>query len=258
MRHPALCIGVATADFAGRRETAQRPAGQLQSIDPASRSGRESAGGSPVSALVQGATLMMNLPCSAAAAAASAVTQAARLLLSDLEQGRRIDAAGILRSAMETAFDTSDRTAAWHWKTAYDACEAATALFFRKLRAGHPRQGRLVRRHVADACENRDPHALLGRMAGASAVPDPASAWLDCVPSAYHVSFGAVGSVVRACHHIGLPRSHWRGPLSCKPRFSESNQVVILRHLRGIARGAQIVRLRLTSILPGIALSEST
>jgi hypothetical protein len=178
MRNPALCIGVATADFAGRRETAQRPVGQLQSIDPASRSGRESAGGSPVSALVQGATLMMNLPCSAAAAAASAVTQAARLLLSDLEQGRRIDAAGILRSAMETAFDTSDPTAAWHWKTAYDACEAATALLLRKLRAGHARQGRLVRRHVADACENRDPHALLGRMAGASAVPDPASVWL--------------------------------------------------------------------------------
>jgi hypothetical protein len=47
---------------------------------------------------------------------------------------------------METAFDTSDPTAAWHWKTAYDACEAATALFLRKLRAGHARQGRLVRR----------------------------------------------------------------------------------------------------------------
>jgi hypothetical protein len=123
---------------------------------------------------------MMNLSCSAAAAAASAIIQAARLLLSDLERGRRIDAAGILRSAMETAFDTSDGTGAWHWKTAYDACEATTALFLRKLRAGHARQGGLVGRHVAGPCENRKPschpHASLGRMPGALAVPDPASA----------------------------------------------------------------------------------
>jgi predicted RNA methylase len=75
---------------------------------------------------------MMNLSCSAAAAAASAIAQAARLLLSDLEHGRRIDTAGILRSAMESAFGASDAAGAWHWKSAYDACEAATVLFLRK------------------------------------------------------------------------------------------------------------------------------
>jgi predicted RNA methylase len=65
------------------------------------------------------------------AVAASAVLRAARQLLSDLERGRRIDAA-LLRSAMEAAFGASDATGAWSWKTAYDACEAATVLFLRR------------------------------------------------------------------------------------------------------------------------------
>src|SRR3984893_12726063 len=64
--------------------------------------------------------------------ASSAVAQAARLLLPDLERGRRIDA-GILRTTMETAFGASDATGAWDRKTAYDACEAATVLFLRKF-----------------------------------------------------------------------------------------------------------------------------
>ena len=33
---------------------------------------------------------------------------------------------------METAFGASDAAGAWDWKTAYDACEAATVLFLRK------------------------------------------------------------------------------------------------------------------------------
>ena len=37
-----------------------------------------------------------------------------------------------LRAAMEAAFGASDATGAWDWKTAYDACEAATVLFLRK------------------------------------------------------------------------------------------------------------------------------
>ena len=67
----------------------------------------------------------------ATAAVASAVVRAARQLLTDLERGRRIDAAG-LRGAMEAAFGTSDASGAWNWKTAYDACEAATVLFLRR------------------------------------------------------------------------------------------------------------------------------
>ncbi|MDI3471217.1 MAG: hypothetical protein OJF62_003280 [Pseudolabrys sp.] len=72
--------------------------------------------------------------CAAAPSRTSAsagILLAARLLLPDLEGGRRIDA-GILRSAMETAFGASDAAGAWDWKTAYDACEAGTVLFLRK------------------------------------------------------------------------------------------------------------------------------
>src|SRR6516162_9438589 len=67
----------------------------------------------------------------AAAAVASAIVSAARQLLTDLEQGRRIDAAG-LRNAMQAAFGASDASGAWNWKIAYDACEAATVLFLRR------------------------------------------------------------------------------------------------------------------------------
>jgi predicted RNA methylase len=67
----------------------------------------------------------------ATAVVASAIVRAARQLLTDLERGRRIDAA-FLRSAMEAAFGASDATGACSWKTAYDACEAATVLFLRR------------------------------------------------------------------------------------------------------------------------------
>jgi predicted RNA methylase len=62
---------------------------------------------------------------------AAATLTAARQLLPQLERGQRIDAA-ILRSAMEAAFGASDTSGIWDWKTAYDACEAATVLFLRK------------------------------------------------------------------------------------------------------------------------------
>ncbi|SDG68829.1 hypothetical protein SAMN05216338_100287 [Bradyrhizobium sp. Rc2d] len=62
----------------------------------------------------------------------SAAVRAARQLLTELELGRRIDAA-VLRSAMEAAFGASDAAGAWNWKTAYDVCEAATVLFLRKF-----------------------------------------------------------------------------------------------------------------------------
>lgn len=47
---------------------------------------------------------------------------------------------------MEGAFGGSDASGAWDWKTAYDACEAATVLFLRKYgkallrKAGSPAQ----------------------------------------------------------------------------------------------------------------------
>ncbi|MBR0911511.1 strawberry notch-like NTP hydrolase domain-containing protein [Bradyrhizobium japonicum] len=68
----------------------------------------------------------------ATATLTSAALRAARQLLTDLERGRRIDAA-VLRGAMEAAFGASDATGAWNWKTAYDVCEATTVLFLRKF-----------------------------------------------------------------------------------------------------------------------------
>jgi predicted RNA methylase len=74
------------------------------------------------------------LPIRATAVVASALVRAARQLLTDLERGRRVDAA-VLRNAMEAAFAASDATGAWNWKMAYDACEAATVLFLRRYGA---------------------------------------------------------------------------------------------------------------------------
>ena len=51
-------------------------------------------------------------------ARASAIIAAAHQLLTLLERGQRIDNAN-LRIAMETAFEASDTSGAWGWKTAY-------------------------------------------------------------------------------------------------------------------------------------------
>ena len=63
---------------------------------------------------------------------AGAIVRAAQHLLLHLERGQRIDAP-VLRTAMESAFGASDADGGWDWKTAYDACEAATVLFVRKF-----------------------------------------------------------------------------------------------------------------------------
>jgi predicted RNA methylase len=63
---------------------------------------------------------------------AGAIARAAHDLLQHLERGQRIDAP-MLRTAMESAFGASDADGGWDWKTAYDACEAATVLFVRKF-----------------------------------------------------------------------------------------------------------------------------
>jgi hypothetical protein len=68
----------------------------------------------------------------AAACLSSGAVRATRQLLTDLERGRRIDTK-VLRSAMEAAFGASDAAGAGNWKTAYEACEAATVLFRRKF-----------------------------------------------------------------------------------------------------------------------------
>ncbi|MFC3677076.1 strawberry notch-like NTP hydrolase domain-containing protein [Ferrovibrio xuzhouensis] len=80
---------------------------------------------------VSGAAPAASLPLAPDAPPATAILAAAAHLLPHLEQGRPVGAA-ILRSAMEQAFGASDASGAWDWKTAYDACEAATVLFLRK------------------------------------------------------------------------------------------------------------------------------
>lgn len=61
----------------------------------------------------------------------SAIIATAHQLLAMLERGQRIDNTD-LRTAMETAFEASDASGVWDWKTAYEACECATILFLRK------------------------------------------------------------------------------------------------------------------------------
>ena len=82
-----------------------------------------------IESLVGGASAAP-LSMRATAVIASAVIRAARQLFTDLERGRCIDATA-LRNAVEAAFGASDASGAWNWKTAYDACEAATVLFLR-------------------------------------------------------------------------------------------------------------------------------
>src|SRR6266852_167932 len=69
---------------------------------------------------------------SGSVAKAAAIAKAAQLLLLHIERGQRVDAP-LLRTAMENAFGASDADGGWDWKTAYDACEAATVLFVRKF-----------------------------------------------------------------------------------------------------------------------------
>src|SRR5271170_5148652 len=61
-----------------------------------------------------------------------AIHAAALQILICLDGGRRVDSI-VLRAAMEHAFGGSDADGAWDWKSAYEACEAATVLFLRKL-----------------------------------------------------------------------------------------------------------------------------
>ena len=111
--------------------------------------------------------------------AAGAIIAAAQQLLPHLERGQRVDAA-ILRAAMEAAFGASDASGAWDWKTAYDACEAATVLFLRKYgkalfrKADSPASPAF--RLDQDRRPSPDPHPPLRRERGLPAIlhADPA------------------------------------------------------------------------------------
>jgi predicted RNA methylase len=63
---------------------------------------------------------------------ATALVEAAKLVLAELERGHAVDAQ-TLRTAMRAGFGRSDAEGAWDWKTGYDACEAAQVLFLRRF-----------------------------------------------------------------------------------------------------------------------------
>lgn len=86
---------------------------------------------------------------------AGSVLCAARDILARLERGDAIGA-DVLRSVMESAFGASDAEGAWDWKTAYEACEAATVLFLRKFWTGM----------AAHAASPAALAAMLGKLAG--------------------------------------------------------------------------------------------
>ena len=62
---------------------------------------------------------------------AASIILAAQDLLGHFAPGRRIDTAAV-RTAMQSAFGTSDAVGAWDWKAAYEAVEVAQLLFLRR------------------------------------------------------------------------------------------------------------------------------
>ena len=79
-------------------------------------------------------------------------------------------------------FGASDADGGWNWKTAYDACEAATVLFLRKFGPAMRARAAFAGRDAADAGKDRrpssHPHPPFGRERSASAILDADRAWL--------------------------------------------------------------------------------
>jgi hypothetical protein len=92
----------------------------------------------PVGAIAAATAAVPLRPLSSSSLPLSA---AAESVLQHLIHGRAVDAVA-LREAMTSPFGGSDAEGAWDWKTAYDACEAATVLFLRKF-------GRSMMNHAA-------------------------------------------------------------------------------------------------------------
>src|SRR5260370_9438600 len=88
------------------------------------------------SAAPAAATLPLFLP-QAPPDKVSGLIHAATLLAQLLGQGRALDSRA-LRSAMEAPFGGTDAEGAWVWKDAYEALEAAQALFLRKFGGAIP------------------------------------------------------------------------------------------------------------------------
>ena len=129
-----------------------------------------------------GAALAASAPFRAPAKP-SAILAAAQQILPHLERGQRIDAV-LLRVAMENAFGGSDADGAWDWKTAYDACEAATVLFLRRNAPGAARASPVSHGTASDPRPDRgasaEPYAPFRREPGVAAILDADRAWPRC------------------------------------------------------------------------------
>ena len=152
-----------------RRDRERAPFGSTRSRSPEVPSMTNTAASSAAFAAAP-------LPAAPTAPATTdALVHAARIILPHLERGQRVDAP-TLRAAMESAFGGSDAEGAWDWKTAYDACEAATVLFLRKFGPAMRARGGIARRHAADAGQDRGPsphpYAPLRGEPGAPAILD--------------------------------------------------------------------------------------
>src|SRR5271154_2437025 len=112
-----------------------------------------------------------------------AIHAAALQILICLDGGRRVDSI-VLRAAMEHAFGGSDADGAWDWKSAYEACEAATVLFLRKL-APALRASSVPLRATGDSHKDRGvashPHPSLRREPGLATVLDADSIGPRCL-----------------------------------------------------------------------------
>src|SRR5260370_1281519 len=83
------------------------------------------------------------------------ILRAAEMILPALAAGRAIGAA-VVRSTMDDAFGGADAEGAWLWKDAYEACEVAQVLFFRRYGPAMRRQATTPARLLA----------MLSRVAG--------------------------------------------------------------------------------------------
>ena len=137
---------------------------------------------------------------------------------------------------MEQAFGASDAAGAWDWKTAYDACEAATVLFLRRYgkplfrKASSPaarlaalgKIGGLLPTHTrrseeAQAFQQFSTPAPLGLAALTAAALTPADRVLE--PSA-GTGLLAVLAEVAGCDLILNELAETRADLLASPRLS--------------------------------------
>ena len=134
---PAAPQVISTADTGPGEEEGGR-----EGFEPARSRERRAAQSFPLSEVLSMTSTSVSVAAAAAAplsvasnsaTKAGAIARAAQASSSADRARSAHRCADVLRTAMESAFGASDADGGWDWKTAYDACEAATVLFVRKF-----------------------------------------------------------------------------------------------------------------------------